>query len=217
MSAQRPTRVIDVGTTDSPCLRLLESKTLYLRQTENLIYIALSYPWGDETTHKHYRTTRANVDEHERGIAIGYLPKMFQDAIRVTRELRVSYLWIDSLCIIQGAGGDFEHEAERMETVFSAAYCVIAASRATGTSDGFLSEREVREVVTCAAGVPDPVYVCQAIDDFQHHVIESGLNNRGWVLQERALARRSIYFTAKQTYWECGEGIRCETLTRMTK
>jgi hypothetical protein len=43
------------------------------------------------------------------------------------------------------------------------------------------------------------------------------LNKRGWVLQERALARRTIYFTARQTYWECGCGVRCETLTRLHK
>jgi hypothetical protein len=135
----------------------------------------------------------------------------------VTRELGVRYLWIDSLCIIQGKDGDFEDEAERMETVFSEAYCVIAASRATGTSDGFLRDRPNREVVKFKRGLEDPFYVCEAIDDFQHDVIEGHFNKRGWVLQERALARRTIYFTAKQTYWECGDGVRCETLTKMEK
>jgi len=43
------------------------------------------------------------------------------------------------------------------------------------------------------------------------------MNKRGWVLQERALACRTIYFTAQQTYWECGGGVRCETLTKMSK
>jgi hypothetical protein len=41
------------------------------------------------------------------------------------------------------------------------------------------------------------------------------LNRRGWVLQERALSRRIIHFTATQTYWECGKGVHCESLTRM--
>jgi hypothetical protein len=63
----------------------------------------------------------------------------------------------------------------------------------------------------------NPFYVCEAIDDFQHDVIDGRLNKRGWVLQERALARRTIYFTENQTYWECGEGVRCETLAKMRK
>lgn len=105
-----------------------------------------------------------------------------------------------------------------METVFSSAYCVIAASRATGTSSGFLGERPSRKFVKFEAKPPENTfYVCEAIDDFQSDVIDGHLNKRGWVLQERALARRTIYFTEHQTYWECGEGVRCETLTRMKK
>ncbi|KAG6359198.1 hypothetical protein INS49_012718 [Diaporthe citri] len=34
---------------------------------------------------------------------------------------------------------------------------------------------------------------------------------------ERALARRTIFFTEKQTYWECGTGVRCETAMNMNK
>lgn len=104
-----------------------------------------------------------------------------------------------------------------MEAVFSSAYCVIAASRATGTSDGFLKSRPDREFVRFERGSEDPVYICDVIDDFNHDVIRGILNKRGWVLQERALARRTIFFAEKQTYWECGEGVRCETLTKMRK
>ena len=34
------------------------------------------------------------------------------------------------------------------------------------------------------------------------------------MLQERALARRTIYFAERQTYWECGGGVRSEALTK---
>ena len=44
---------------------------------------------------------------------------------------------------------------------------------------------------------------------------DRSLNKRGWVLQERVLSRRIIHFTKKHTYWECGEGVRCENFTRM--
>lgn len=104
-----------------------------------------------------------------------------------------------------------------MEDVFSQAYCVLAASSATGQSDGFLKPRETRQYLTIKQDSRPPVYVCDYMDDFNKHVQGSYLNQRGWVLQERALARRSIYFTSKQSYWECGGGVRCETMTKMHK
>jgi Heterokaryon incompatibility protein (HET) len=216
-----PTRLIDVGQGKK------DASSVYLRvtakwkenQTKDLRYIALSHPWGDESENDHFGTTTKNVNDRLLGgIPINDLPSTFKHAVQVTQELGVQYLWIDSLCIIQGKDGDFVTEAKHMETVFSSAYCVIAASRAIGTSSGFLEERSNRKFVRFDVASPaHPFYICEAIDDFKQDVIDGHLNKRGWVLQERALARRTIYFTENQTYWECGEGIRCETLTRMRK
>jgi hypothetical protein len=62
-----------------------------------------------------------------------------------------------------------------------------------------------------------PFFICENIDDFDRHVLNGHLNKRGWVLQEHALAHRTIFFTEHQTYFECGDGVRCETLTKMSK
>ena len=104
-----------------------------------------------------------------------------------------------------------------MEQVYSSAYVTIAASCARGTEDGFLKSRPHRQCVQLTKGDGAQYYACDAIDDFRTDVDEGELNQRGWVLQERALSRRTIYFTEKQTYWECGGGVRCETLTVMRK
>jgi Heterokaryon incompatibility protein (HET) len=188
-------------------------------QSKAIRYIALSHPWGSGKENDHFCTTTANIAERlSKGISVDQLPSTFKHAVQVTRALGLQHLWIDSLCIIQGDDGDFTSEAKHMETVFSSAYCVFAASRAKRTSSGFLNERQNRKFVRFEAKSPGQAfYVCEAIDDFQNDVIDGHLNKRGWVLQERALARRTIYFTQNQTYWECGEGVRCETLTRMKK
>jgi len=189
-----------------------------MTQDQPFKYIALSHRWGDKPAKGHFTTTSENVGNRLEGIPLSTLPKMFRDAIKVTRKLGVRYLWIDSMCIIQeGPLRDFETEAKHMETVFRLAYCVIAASRARGNYDSFLGSRPGRKFVRFQGPSGDPMYVCEAIDDFQHDIIEGDLNTRGWVLQERALARRTIYFSERQTYWECGKGVRCETLTRMRK
>ncbi|KAK5721093.1 hypothetical protein LTR15_007057 [Elasticomyces elasticus] len=211
---QRPTRVIDVRAETEHHLQLVETGNLLLQSTHESRYVALSYAWGDES-HKRFLATPANYEKLKSGMVNTDLPKTFQDAIKVTRELGIRYLWIDGLCILQGPGGDFETEAERMEVVFSNAYCVLAASRATGSSDGFLGERHDYRMVPISRLGGAHVYLYEPIDDFQHDVLDGHLNKRGWVLQERALARRTIFFTGTQTYWQCGSGVRCETMTRI--
>ncbi|KAF4467040.1 serine threonine kinase [Fusarium albosuccineum] len=205
-----PTRLIDVGEDGDHALvvNLCTMADTRSEQKGDLRYIALSHPWGSVSDHDHCCTTTKNIKERLRnGITIGQLPNTFRHAVQVTQALGIRYLWIDSLCIIQGDDGDFDTEAKNMESVFSSAYCVIAASRASGTSSGFLWKRPERRFLRVKqASQDDTLYICEAIDNFQHDVIEGTLNQRGWVLQERVLARRTIYFTEKQTYWECGQG-----------
>jgi hypothetical protein len=214
-----PTRLIDVGTMEAPQLLLLETR---VQKPSDLKYIALSHPWGDTEKNPPFRTLPNNIggedsENYLKGIPYDKLPATFKDAVDTTRALKIRHLWIDSICIIQGDGGDFSEEAKHMEDVFSCAYCVLAASQATSQHSGFLKDQPQREYLTFRRGTEKPFYVCQHVDDFSHDVLEGSLNGRGWVLQERALARRTVFFTENQTYFECGKGVRCQTLTKMHK
>lgn len=214
-----PTRILDVGNGDA------DGKTIWLKQNgldsrKTGRYIALSHRWGPQ--HSQSCAYKSNVGKLAQGIATAELPQSFQEAVRITRDLGLRYLWIDSFCIIQDDPKDWELESKRMERVYSSAYCTIAATCASGSSDSFLKPRPEWRCVTMRSSSGSGsnarrYYVCEAIDDFAVHVDQSELNQRGWVLQERALSRRTIHFTATQSYWECGGGVRCETLTKMKK
>ena len=204
-----PTRLIDVGTVGDNQARLIQTAADSTGE-----WIALSHQWGPEP---HFSTNRKNLNDHMAGMEFENLPATFRDAVTVTRALGLKYLWIDSICIIQGKDGDFNQEAKRMEEVYSGAYCVLAATRATSHYSGFLEARKARDFVALSRENEAPFYICEIIDDFKTHVLDGGLNSRGWVMQEHALARRTIFFTEHQTYWECGEGVRCETMTKMKK
>lgn len=208
-SRNLPTRVIAVGKPGDEFVQLVEP-----RDDDNGEWIALSHQWG---TGKRFCTTTENKESYMKGMEYESLPGTFKDAVQVTRALRQAYLWIDSLCIIQGDDGDFNEESKRMEHVYSGAYCVIASSRSPGHFAGFSADRNRRDTVVLQHGETAPFYISQSIDDFNLDVLEGSLNKRGWVLQEHALARRTIYFTDKQTYFECGDGVRCETMTKMRK
>ncbi|KAK7422555.1 hypothetical protein QQX98_001578 [Neonectria punicea] len=220
-----PSRLLDVEGEDAgvPSLRLHISS-----QGERGRYLALSHCWGalDQTVKDRYCTYRCNIRNKCKEVSWLDLPKTFQDAVTVARGLGIRYLWIDSMCIIQlhlgcSAGcarlQDWSCEANKMERYYSQAYATIAATSASDSTAGFLHPRPAAEFVragTTPGGAP--LYICASIDNFCHDVDNGLLNRRAWVLQERALSHRTIHVTAAQTYWECGQGIRCETLTKLS-
>jgi hypothetical protein len=223
-----PTRLLDVGEQGSNHSRLLEDTTALNKDTK---YLTLSHRWGsppkpgkpDPLAGKIVCTYKHNIGRLKKSIDDAKLPPKYQDAVTIARKLNIQYLWIDSLCIIQrdrndpnDKGEDWEDESKLMEQVFRSAYATIAASCAASPAEHFLKKRPERQCVTMERNKAF-YYVCDVIDDFYGDVELGELNKRGWVFQERALSRRTVYFTETQTYWECGEGVRCETLTKTKK
>ena len=101
----------------------------------------------------------------------------------LTRKLGIRFILIDSLCILQDDSTDWHIEVGKMGDIYAYAHCTIAASSATQEGEG----------------------------TFEQHVEEGELSNRGWILQERALSRRTIHLTGRQTYWECGSVLWSKT------
>ncbi|KAF7671278.1 hypothetical protein GT037_010603 [Alternaria burnsii] len=106
-----------------------------------------------------------------------------------------------------------------MGNTFGNAYVTIAATSARDATQGFLERQSLQDpesqYVKVDSSSHGALFISTIIDDYPSDVENGVLNQRAWVLQERALSRRTIHFTANQTYWECGGGVRCETLTRM--
>lgn len=56
----------------------------------------------------------SNIDTLRREVPIGQLSNLMKDAMYMTYQLGIEYIWIDCLCIIQGSKRDWELEATRM-------------------------------------------------------------------------------------------------------
>lgn len=134
------------------------------------------------------RTLTANVDDRCKAIGLDDLEPTYQNAVRITRKLGVRFIWIDSLCIIQDDTQDWASEATQMEGIYADAYCTIAVYPTS----------EVR-------------------GSFEEDIENGELSQRGWILQERALSRRTIHLTGDQTYWECGSAIWSKTADKGLK
>jgi hypothetical protein len=85
--------------------------------------------------------TRESAEDLKEGIAISFLPKTFQDAIKITRRLGIRYLWIDCLCIVQDDAADWEAEAANMAAIYQNAYVTIAAAASTDSYYGCFPKR----------------------------------------------------------------------------
>jgi hypothetical protein len=168
-----------------------------------VFYLTLSHRWGN---HQFIKLLQAYVDGFQRDIPWWQLPKTFQDAITITRHLGFSYIWIDSLCIIQDSKEDWNHEAKLMGKIYMNAQCNIAASDAPDSRAGCFNWRDPRAIQ------PEPVdfdtaeesYIFNETDIYGEHG-EHGLYTRGWVLQEALLARRTLDCARGQLFWRCSE------------
>lgn len=58
------------------------------------------------------------------------LTKTFRDAVNITQNLELDYLWIDALCIIQDSISDWEKESATMSSVYGGSTINIAATGA---------------------------------------------------------------------------------------
>ena len=71
-------------------------------------------------------------------IPLRHLPANFRDAISITQQLGIQYLWIDSLCIIQDSKDDWEAESKNMRYIYREVVVTIAASASGRSTDGIL-------------------------------------------------------------------------------
>ena len=148
-------------------------------------------------------------------IPILLLPQNFQDAVTVTRILKLRYLWIDALCIIQDDPGDWAKEAGLMDKVYTNAYLTIVATSAKTSDDGFL-RREPFLVPPLrmsysnegdVSGQCDDYYIAYMPAasqwDWENQVYSSPWSQRAWTFQEHLLSRRVLHFTSAKVFWEC--------------
>ena len=198
-----PTRLIDVG---SSSIKLCETRG------KDGQYVTLSHCWGGVTT---LMTIQENLEEHFRAIPHEKLPKTFRDAVTITRALGFVYLWIDSLCIIQDKRSDWEIECSQMDQVFQNSSLTIAAPDAANAIMGMLHDRIPPKLGYCSFPTPPgksdgELLIGPDIGFIEHGDYIGGrrtiLSSRAWVLQERLMSPRVLFFGAKQLYYECQIG-----------
>ena len=128
--------------------------------------------------------------------------------MNIARSIGIRYIWIDSLCIIQGNSRDWHSEAAKMGDVYRNAAFVIAASGAEDSSQGlFINNRIAEKAFRLPYRINDEVEgtfnMVQSPEESDWHPAHGPLEKRAWALQERYLAQRLITFMPRGITWKC--------------
>ncbi|KAI9693588.1 MAG: hypothetical protein M1820_009154 [Bogoriella megaspora] len=163
----------------------------------------LSHCWGSGKT---FRLTPDNYDSCLSTIQFEELPKTFKDAIETTRRIGLQYLWIDSLCIIQGDEDDWRRKAATMSSVYGGSSINIAATSAPDDKHGcFLKQPYfsggLRAKVTIKG--KQRVQEFRSSDVYRDSVEDTYLATRAWALQERLLSPRTLSLGIRGAHWAC--------------
>ena len=199
-----PTRLIKISRWSNR-LRLITARD----EQPDGPYLTLSHCWGKSNF---IQLTQSTKSDFLKDIPYSKLPKTFQDAISAARFLGVYYIWIDSLCIIQGEESlaDWKHEAAKMDKVYSHSMLNISATGASDGSKGLFFPRSADATELLEIELDHPIrlkfsqkYTLLDYDYWKRLVLDEPLIRRAWVVQERLLAPRVLHFGSKQVFWEC--------------
>jgi hypothetical protein len=174
-------------------------------------YITLSHRWTEAT--KLTQLTWTNLDRHFTNIDTSQWPQVYKDAVTFTRQLRIQYLWVDSICIIQDARKDvLQQDWDKQSVLMDQIYAngvLNLASIEEKDGEGFKTKRNLLSEFPCVLrggaesdGFTTSSYLLCSSEDERNAVSNAPLSKRGWVYQERMLSRRTVHFGC-QIYWDC--------------
>lgn len=209
-----PTRLIEVGEGDSPPRLIHTSDGV----KEKAPYATLSHCWGN---YRPLTTVKDNLDALTREIPVASLPRTFCDAIAITKQLGIPYIWIDSLCIIQDDDDDWCMEAMLMKNTYSCSAITIGASDARNSLQGcFIDSRfdiadprryRVIQFMVHPVDTGSLFQVRVHGGDIRSRVSGTKLSTRGWNLQEQVLSHRVIHCMRPEIHWQCRLKYRVES------
>lgn len=97
-----------------------------------------------------------------------------------------------------------------MGAVYSEGLLNLSATAADDGDDGLFPHNRSLGKQSCIIRMQnehqkDFHFICYPENTWERQVHEAPLGRRGWVLQERILSLRAIYFSSDQLFWECTE------------
>jgi hypothetical protein len=202
--ATSPTRLLQIES--DFCLRLYT-----VPRGQYPAYAALSYCWGQAPQQELAKTVTTNIKDRFNTINVSQLPRTIRDALKVVRALKLSFIWIDALCIIQDDGRDVKMELSKMGGIYQGATITISAASSGSSVDGFLGDRDAALAYGKIFQLPyrykqgdrEMLGLALLCERKNQDWYEQPIDTRAWTMQEDILSVRLLRFGSEQTIWRC--------------
>jgi len=167
-----------------------------LEPVSNVRYIALSYVWGNV---KSTNLTSGNMEELRKprslssGSHVAIVPQTIKDAMRLTADLDVRYLWVDCLCLIQN-DPNLSFYLNQMHMIYANAFLTILVANKDNANGGITGygDRSTGRILPGKV-INYPNYVLGMVEETQQ-AADTALPwcSRAWTLQEGFSSRRVL-------------------------
>ena len=168
-------------------------------------YATLSYVWGS-TTDKNTLATISTIKilEEEGYLFKTPIPATIKDSIRACIELKIRYLWIDRLCIVQDDTTTVKaSQINAMGDIYSHSYLTLVDLEGVTMDHGLpgVSQARASHTIHKVCGLS-----MRAMEDsFPTLVKKSKWRSRGWTFQEAMLSTRMLFFADAGVLFECSQ------------
>ncbi|PYI07195.1 HET-domain-containing protein [Aspergillus sclerotiicarbonarius CBS 121057] len=166
-------------------------------------YAALSYVWG-VTADSYVRATKSTMEELEtEGYLFNHpLPATIQDAICACSHLKIRYLWVDRLCIVQDDEATKDAQINAMGAIYRHSSLTLVDLEGLDMNHGLPGVTEDRYTVPT-------IYQTQGMclrtvqTSYDNLVRRSKWCSRGWTFQEAMFSPKMLLFTNTGVFYEC--------------
>ncbi|KAK7923517.1 hypothetical protein PG985_007588 [Apiospora marii] len=190
------------------------SRDLSRREEDTLEYAALSYVWG-EFGSKTLHLRELGIEALGRWTSSDQLGKTVKDAMEVTKRLGMRYLWVDSLCVVQGdrrgerASPRQKSQITQMDSIYGHASVTIVAAAGEDANAGLAGVSSSREAQQVAREVKGDINILLPVE---YDASYGKWDARGWTLQEKLLSKRMLVFGETFASFHCRHGVLREDM-----
>ncbi|KAM0437847.1 hypothetical protein ACHAPT_002212 [Fusarium lateritium] len=188
------------------CLKVIECETgAIIKAPEDCEFAALSYVWGSPQVNKVGTTSKT-------GFLLQDLPRTISDAIQVTMQLNLKYLWVDQYCINQKDEDELEEQISIMDMVYNFATVTLIAACGQDATFGLPGVGSTPRNKQPAININGTTWVSSEATLYER-IKKSRWWSRAWTYQEGLFARRRLYFTEAEIFFECNNLCTQENIT----
>jgi hypothetical protein len=135
-------------------------------------------------------------------------------AIELVSELKMRYLWVDALCIVQDHARDKHNQISPMHEIYSSAHLTVVQQAGFDANAGLPG---VRDDTRSPLMAHTDFLVAWPLTEPPEVLTSTVYSSRGWTLQEILLSKRCLHFFDKHLTMICVKEVQQDCSSRLVR